>query len=649
MGLWNGTLNLRWRLLAGFLLAAAITVLSGASGIISLQRIRQNMSDTACQVSENVREQTLQTNTAIQLRDVVDKINNAATDSELDLIEKQLAGQSFDGGPIQQRLAGLVSSRRQQILSAGTLSVADREMTAKLDLTNRTIADIVDNVTVAVLIDVGDVAAKTQGMAPGGDPNGPSASKDISVYVDRALTKIKSALTARAGTLELNLTLQKALLSTDPNAIETLGHTADDLYRTIGSQLEPLAQEQGGQSVKDLMEDLQKRTPPFLAAKIRQIRSTSDFHRISAEMLGEIRSRSLAVVGHAGALETRVNEQFVGSSRFARRSATMLMVISLAAFGVSVVIGIHMARSLAGAINTLVRRVKEVADGDLTLAITATRGDEIGMLARHFNGMVTSLKDILGQVQGVALQIATSGQEIQIVSEAQAASAQDQSSAVSETTTAAAELSKSSEQIGENIKTISQMAGHVLSGMEKIKAATDQTNHILTSLNEKSKQIGAITELIDDVADQTNLLAVNASIEAARAGEQGRGFTVVADQIGKLADSTAKSTKNITSLVEMIRHEMSNAILAMEQSLSGVEEEILLAKESASKSKEIAMSANQQISGSRQIAEAMSDIDQTMKEIALGAQRSAASASQLTSLADELKASMGRFKVTQHA
>ena len=417
----------------------------------------------------------------------------------------------------------------------------------------------------------------------------------------------------------------------------------------ISIQLEPLAQEQGGSTVGGLLVDLQRVTPRFLAAKIEQLRSAGDFRRTSLDLLNEVRTRNLAVVSQAAGLETRVQEQFTGSSGFAQRSTAVLIVISLVAFGTAVIVGMFPARSLAGASNALVHRVKDVAEGDLTRSIAATRGDEIGMLAEHFNAMVTNLKEILGQVQGVALRIGTAGQEIQKVSETQAVSAQDQSSAVSQTTSAASELSKSSEQIGENTRTISQMAGHVLAGMEKIKAATDQTNRILTSLNEKSKQIRAITELIDDVADQTNLLAVNASIEAARAGEQGRGFTVVADQIGKLADSTARSTKDITSLVEMIRHEMSNAILAMEQSLAGVEEEIQLAKESAARSKEIAMSANQQISGSRQIAEAMSSIDQTMKQIASGAQQSAQAASQLTTLADELKVSMGRFKVSGHA
>lgn len=291
--------------------------------------------------------------------------------------------------------------------------------------------------------------------------------------------------------------------------------------------------------------------------------------------------------------------------------------------------------------------IKDVADGDLTQSVEVSDGhDEISDLARHSNIMINTLKEILGSIQSVVWEITNSGQEILTISETQATSATQQASAVTETTAAAAELSTTSEHIGESIKTVSEMAHHVLTGMEKIKTASDQTNRLLVSLDAKSQEIGSILELIDDVAEQTNLLAVNAAIEAARAGEQGRGFTVVADQIGKLADSTSKSTKDIASLIELIQHEMGNAIDAMNTSLTSVEDEIQLAEASASQSQEIALNANQQIVGSRQIAEAMTSIDESMKDMADGAQKSSNTAGQLTLLADKLKSSMIRFKFT---
>ncbi|KJJ85349.1 methyl-accepting chemotaxis sensory transducer [Candidatus Omnitrophus magneticus] len=258
--------------------------------------------------------------------------------------------------------------------------------------------------------------------------------------------------------------------------------------------------------------------------------------------------------------------------------------------------------------------------------------------------VIIGIRKIGGQLSLASNQLTSSGSEILAAAQQQAAGAREQSSAVSETTSAAKELSMTSEQVGENIKKVAQAATHAMSGMKNIKESIGKTNKLISSLGEKSEKIGKITELIDDVADQTNLLAVNASIEAARAGEQGKGFSVVADEIRKLADSSAKSTKDITSLVEIIQHEISNSIMAMEQSVVSVDEEVRLAEETAERSKEIAMSASQQITGAKQIAEAMANIDETMKQIAVGAQQSQTATGQLTNLAAELKNFMKLLK-----
>ncbi len=258
--------------------------------------------------------------------------------------------------------------------------------------------------------------------------------------------------------------------------------------------------------------------------------------------------------------------------------------------------------------------------------------------------IISMISKTTGTLFNAVSQITSASSEILAASQQQAAGAREQSAAVSETTSAARELSKSAEAVGDSIKRVSEVATHALAGMAKIKEAMAKTGDIITSLSEKSQKIGKITEVIDDVADQTNLLAVNAAIEAARAGEQGRGFTVVADEIRKLADSTAKSTKDITALIELIQHEMSNAIMSMETSVNSVDEESKLSQESAERSKEIAMSTTQQVAGSKQIAEAMSNIDEAMKQVAIGAQQSQVAVKQLTELGKELKVLTEKMK-----
>ena len=357
-----------------------------------------------------------------------------------------------------------------------------------------------------------------------------------------------------------------------------------------------------------------------------------------AECLKLIDDSSAAAIEHTAKL---IKEQ----DAKAHRLGTVLIVFALLTLGVGMVLTWLITRSITNPLKLLMKATEALAAADLTMEIKATSNDEIGDLAKSFSDMVSGLRIILIKLQEATGQITSAGTEILAASQEQAAAAREQSSAVTETTAAAKELSTTSETVGESIKKVAQVAAHALAGMSKIKESIDKTNGMLNSLGEKSQKIGKITELIDDVADQTNLLAVNASIEAARAGEQGRGFTVVADEIRKLADSTAKSTKDITALIELIQHEMSNAIMSMETSIQSVEEESRLAQQTTEKSKEIAMSTHQQISGAKQIADAMMNIDETMKQVAAGAQQSQVSVKQLTSLAGELKALASKFKL----
>jgi|GEM_PF-1919191 len=373
--------------------------------------------------------------------------------------------------------------------------------------------------------------------------------------------------------------------------------------------------------------------------------STLDYKAADAQVKGIDRGveQNLFLLSENVKKETEASSRLLAEK--VQRKGLVIIVIFIVVMMPGVGVAILITRNITKPLVSLSGITDIVASGDLTVNVDVRSNDEVGVLAERFRSMIKNLGDILGRVRLAVNQLTSSGSEILAASQQQAAAAREQSSAVSETTAAAKELAVISEQVGDNTKKVSQAAAHTLAGMAKIKESLAQTSKMINSLGEKSQQINKITEVIDDVADQTNLLAVNAAIEAARAGEQGRGFTVVADEIRKLSDSTAKSTKDITALIEIIQHEMSNAVMSMETSVTSIDDEVRLAHQTSESAKEIAMSATQQINGAKQISDAMTSINDAMKEIAAGAQQSQTAAKQLTDLASELKGITGKFKI----
>lgn len=353
--------------------------------------------------------------------------------------------------------------------------------------------------------------------------------------------------------------------------------------------------------------------------------------------------------GKAGEEEIGRIRLLVSLEGLAARLNSIKKIAALAALVIlgaaSVLISFWIEFLLGRPIARLAVGMRKVAAGALDCRVDIRTGDEIGALALAFNAMTGDLKVILSSIRDAANRITASSGQILAASRQQAETAKEQSAAVAETSAAASQGAASAEDIGKSIRLVSDAASRTLDGMARIKDSLAKTSALVAALGEKSRQIADITALIDDVADRTNLLAINASIEAALAGEQGRGFTVVASEIRKLSDSTARSTKDIAGLVEAIRREIAGSIAGMDKSVSSVDEDAHLAEETSAHAKEIAMGAAQQVSGARQIAEAMNGIDAAMKQVDSGSQQSQAAAKQLAQLAQELQALTGKFKL----
>jgi len=355
-----------------------------------------------------------------------------------------------------------------------------------------------------------------------------------------------------------------------------------------------------------------------------------------------------------------------------------LVWIQFGAMFVAIVAGIAIAvwvsRSIASGTTMVLERAATIAKGDLSgAAIVITTNDELGELASAINGMQQSLRETISSVSASAERIATASEEFSATAAEQASGAESQKDQTNQVATAMQEMSSTVQQVSDNSnkaaeasRKAAEIARHggsivedTLVKMHAIADSVGQTARKVQELGKSSNQIGEIIGVIDDIADQTNLLALNAAIEAARAGEQGRGFAVVADEVRKLAERTSKATKEITQMIQNIQTETKSAVEAMQSGTKQVElgveattqagnslQEIIKSSEKVGEMVMlIATAATEQSSATEEINSNVEQIAKITQETATGANESAKAVHELSNLATELHAIVSKFRV----
>jgi methyl-accepting chemotaxis protein len=351
----------------------------------------------------------------------------------------------------------------------------------------------------------------------------------------------------------------------------------------------------------------------------------------------------------------------------------LIITATAVAFAVAVFLGYRVTRSITVPLNIAVDTSQRIAEGDLTVKIEAAGNDETGQLLMAMKTMGEKLKAVLGEIKQASESVASGSEQLSASSEEITRTMSDQSHRSEQIATAAEEMSQTVIDIAKNASTIAQSAsataGTAKRGAEVVNKNVEETKtiaetvnkstHVMKSLGEKSSQIGEIVAVINDIADQTNLLALNAAIEAARAGEQGRGFAVVADEVRKLAERTAKATSEISQMIGAIQGEVDNAVSAMGNTNKQVEVGLQYSLEAGEQLGAIVQSVNTLQSMVQQIATATEEMSTTSgsisgdiqgvtegaKEISLGSDQIAQSSAELARLAGQLKSIVGQFKV----
>ncbi|UPG88967.1 methyl-accepting chemotaxis protein [Luteibacter aegosomaticola] len=324
------------------------------------------------------------------------------------------------------------------------------------------------------------------------------------------------------------------------------------------------------------------------------------------------------------------------------------------------------------AIMRLLDEMGTLAEGDLTIKATVTE-DITGAIADAMNSAVDEMRNLVTTINETAVRVSAAAQETQATAmhladaaEQQAQQITSATSAINQIATSMDTVSRDSAESADVAQRSVQIASHgaevvreTIQGMDSIRDQIQETSKRIKRLGESSQEIGSIVELINDIAEQTNILALNAAIQAASAGEAGRGFAVVADEVQRLAERSASATKRIETLVQTIQSDTNEAVSSMEQTTAEVVAGARLAEDAGTALGDIERVSNdlsaliQNISAAaRQQSAAATDTSATMNVIqeitsqtSLGASQTAESIGNLAQLANDLRLSVANFKL----
>jgi len=324
------------------------------------------------------------------------------------------------------------------------------------------------------------------------------------------------------------------------------------------------------------------------------------------------------------------------------------------------------------AIMRLLDEISSLGEGDLTVKASVTE-DMTGAIADAINYAVDELRHLVTTINDTSAKVAVSTQETQATAMQLAEAAGQQANQITTASERISEIAASIEQVSRNstesadvaqrsVVIAAEGAGVVretIQGMDQIRDQIQETSKRIKRLGESSQEIGSIVELINDISEQTNILALNAAVQAASAGEAGRGFAVVADEVQRLAERTSGATRRIEGLVQTIQADTNEAVSSMEQTTSEVVSGARLAEDAGTALteiervsnalnnliKNISIAAHQQSAAATDITQTMGVIRQITSQTSQGAEQTAESIGNLAQLAADLRRSVADFKL----